>query len=116
MARSKRGGKKQSGDGWSVTKTCERCGREESRCGCASEESAASPAARVRLRLERRRGKQITCATAEGIDPTEWRSVAKEIKGRLSTGGTVKDDFAEFQGDHRETVRALFQEHGFVVR
>ena len=49
-----------------------------------------------------------------GIDDSEnIRSIAKELKTKLGTGGTIKDGRIILQGDHREAVKKLLIARGF---
>ena len=102
------------GDGWSLERTCPRCGDAESRCACSSNDAGCSSRI-VRLRLEKRRGKPVTVLEAESESDT-FRDVVKDLKSRLGTGGTVKRKVGEIQGDHREPARSALHEAGFEVR
>lgn len=71
----------------------------------------------VRVSVDKRRyGKNVT--VIEGIDPkTEniW-DIAKELKKKVASGGTVKDNRTiELQGDHRDNVKRYLEEMGFKV-
>jgi translation initiation factor 1 len=49
-----------------------------------------------------------------GIDDSEnIRSISKELKTKLGTGGTIKDGQIILQGDHREAVKKLLVARGF---
>jgi translation initiation factor 1 len=41
------------------------------------------------------------------------KKLAKELKSKLATGGTVKNGRIELQGDHRERVKELLAEMGY---
>lgn len=62
---------------------------------------------------ERRYGKAVT--TVSGFDAPEStiESLASSLKSSLATGGTVDDDTIELQGDHRDRLPELLQEHGY---
>lgn len=68
------------------------------------------------VRVESRRyDKPVTIV--EGFDPsgTDLDDLASDLKSSLGTGGTVRDDEIELQGDHRDRVPDLLREHGFEV-
>jgi translation initiation factor 1 len=46
-------------------------------------------------------------------DDVDVTALAKTLKTRCATGGTVKGRNVEIQGDHRETIEAVLQELGF---
>lgn len=49
-----------------------------------------------------------------GMDDSEnIRSISKELKTKLGTGGTIKDGQIMLQGDHREAVKKLLVARGF---
>ena len=49
-----------------------------------------------------------------GMDDNEnIRSISKELKTKLGTGGTIKDGQIILQGDHREAVKKLLVARGF---
>ena len=49
-----------------------------------------------------------------GMDDSEnIRSISKELKTKLGTGGTIKDGQILLQGDHREAVKKLLVARGF---
>jgi translation initiation factor 1 len=60
----------------------------------------------VTVRLERkgRGGKSVTVIKGVQMPQGEKESFLKNLKTRLGTGGTVKDDSIEIQGDHREIL------------
>jgi translation initiation factor 1 len=71
----------------------------------------------VKVSVDKRRyGKNVTII--DGIDPKSeniW-DIAKELKKKVASGGTVKDNRTiELQGDHRDTVKKYLEEIGFKV-
>jgi translation initiation factor 1 len=46
----------------------------------------------------------------------EIKGLAKELKQKCGTGGTVKDAVIEIQGDHRDTIVELLQQKGFTAK
>jgi len=62
----------------------------------------------VKIKLEKRKfGKEVT--VIEGLDPSVYdlKKVASVLKSKLATGGTVKDNHIEVQGDHRHKVKQI---------
>ena len=71
----------------------------------------------VKVSVDKRRyGKNVTIT--DGVDPKSeniW-DIAKELKKKVASGGTVKDNRTiELQGDHRDTVKKYLEEIGFKV-
>jgi translation initiation factor 1 len=68
------------------------------------------------VRMERRRyGKPVTIVAGFDTENEDLRAIAKRLKQRLGTGGTVRDDTVELQGDHTDRVGDLLREDGFDV-
>jgi translation initiation factor 1 len=108
------------GDGWVLVRNCPRCGRPESECRCRAAATQLPPPAGgrpvIRLRLEKRRGKAVTVLATGGLPPDRLETLARELKSRCATGGTVKDAEIELQGDHREKLRPLLENEGMTVK
>lgn len=110
-------GRTDGGKGWGLVRACPKCGWPATDCRCSrpATPAAAGPAV-FRLRMERRRGKPVTVAAAEGLADTEARSLLQDLRRRLATGGTFKDGVLELQGEHRDRLRGLLQERGYRVK
>jgi translation initiation factor 1 len=67
-------------------------------------------------KFEKRKGKATTIIEGyEGTDE-DFKVLAKEIKTKLSVGGTFKDDSIIIQGDYRDKIMKILQEKGFKVK
>ncbi len=67
-------------------------------------------------KFEKRKGKATTII--EGYEGTneDFKILAKEIKTKLSVGGTFKDDSIIIQGDYRDKIMQILKEKGFKVK
>lgn len=67
-------------------------------------------------KYEKRKGKPITIL--EGFLGTnkDFKLLAKEIKTKLSVGGSFKDDKIIIQGDFRNKIMDILKEKGFKVK
>jgi len=54
---------------------------------------------------EKRRGKVVTIVKPFYLEKKDLQALVKILKKKLGTGGTVKEDSLEFQGDITEQVR-----------
>lgn len=67
-------------------------------------------------KFEKRKGKPTTIIEGyEGSDE-DFKILAKEIKTKLSVGGTFKDDSIIIQGDCRDKIMKILQEKGFKTK
>jgi translation initiation factor 1 len=67
----------------------------------------------IQIRVDRRRyGKAMTIV--EGFDSSvDVKALAKQLKSRLATGGTLKGKTIELQGDQRGRVKAILIKMGY---
>jgi len=54
---------------------------------------------------EKRKGKVVTIVKPFYLSNNDLKSLLKTIKKRLGTGGTVKENTLEFQGEIEESIR-----------
>jgi translation initiation factor 1 len=67
-------------------------------------------------KYEKRKGKATTIIEGyEGSDD-DFKQLAKELKTKLSVGGTFKDGAIIIQGDYRDKIMNLLKEKGFEVK
>lgn len=67
-------------------------------------------------KFEKRKGKPTTVIEGyEGCDE-DFKILAKEIKIKLSVGGTFKDNTIIIQGDYRDEIMKILQEKGFKTK
>ena len=67
-------------------------------------------------KYEKRKGKATTIIEGyEGSDE-DFKLLAKELKTKLSVGGTFKDSAIIIQGDYRDKIMNLLKDKGFKVK
>ena len=62
---------------------------------------------------EKRRGKIVTIVKPFYLDKATLQALVKTLKKKLGTGGTVKEDSLEFQGDIPDLVRKHLEALGY---
>ncbi|MGB6268938.1 MAG: translation initiation factor [Olleya sp.] len=67
-------------------------------------------------KYEKRKGKPITILEGYTGDTEDFKQLAKELKQKLSVGGSFKDDKIIIQGDYRDKIMAMLKEKGFNVK
>ena len=70
---------------------------------------------RVIVRLDRkaRGGKSVTVIEGLSMAQKDMEALLKKLKAGLGTGGTLKNDCLEIQGDHREALMLTLQKMGY---
>lgn len=71
---------------------------------------------RIHRETKGRKGKGVTLIKGLALDEDALRALAKEIKKRTGTGGSVKDFVIEIQGDQRDIVKTLLEKLGYKVK
>ena len=62
---------------------------------------------------EKRIGKVVTIVKPFYLIQDELKALLKTVKKRLGTGGTIKEDSLEFQGDIKENLRTQLEKLGY---
>ncbi|HLF20327.1 MAG TPA: translation initiation factor [Bacteroidota bacterium] len=72
----------------------------------------------VRLSLDTkgRKGKTVTVVSGLQHNPATMKEIARILKERCGTGGTVKEGTIELQGDQRARASEELQKMNYVVR
>ena len=67
-------------------------------------------------KYEKRKGKPITIIDGYNGATQDFKTLAKEIKTKLSVGGSFKNDTIIIQGDYRNQIMEILKEKGFSVK
>lgn len=71
---------------------------------------------RIRRETKGRKGKGVSLVSGLDLDEAALKTLAKQLKQKCSTGGTIKDGVIEIQGDHRDTLKAELEKLGHTVK
>ena len=99
-------------------RTCPSCHQQLDRCRC--QKKTAPPAGDGIVRIGRstkgRKGKGVTVITGIPLEAGPLKQLAKTLKQKCGSGGTVKAGTIEIQGDHRDLLMADLKGMGYTVR
>ena len=103
-------------------RVCPDCGKPVKKCSCkrkkAKSQSNIQSDEIIRIRREKkgRKGKTVTSISGfqEGTD--DLKQVAKNLKSKCGTGGSIKDGIIIIQGDYRQTIQSELQKQGFKIK
>jgi translation initiation factor 1 len=108
---------------------CPTCGKRLGRCSCDQPRSArptrVEPKAAqvprdgvVRLLRDRkgRGGKTVTLITGLTGSAAALTALASDLKRMCGTGGTLRGDVLEIQGDFRDRLHDELERRGYTVR
>lgn len=74
------------------------------------------PVAKLRVEKTGRSGKTVTVVFGLPQNAVFLKDLAQELKRACGTGGAVRDDGVELQGDLRDRVRDLLTARNFQVK
>ncbi|MDX1277257.1 translation initiation factor [Oceanihabitans sediminis] len=70
----------------------------------------------ILCKYEKRKGKPVTILDGYTGATEDFKALAKELKTKLSVGGSFKDDKIIIQGDYRDKIMTMLKEKGFNVK
>ncbi|MFA6497928.1 MAG: translation initiation factor Sui1 [Desulfurivibrionaceae bacterium] len=116
--------RKKSGNGSGLVystehgRTCPHCARPVAQCSCGQKKVAPKGDGIVRISRETkgRKGSGVTLITGLPLAEPELAALAKQLKQRCGSGGTVKNGVIEIQGDQREVVLAELIRLGYQAK
>lgn len=101
-----------------VGRVCPGCGHPAAQCCCSSVSKASEGDGIVRIHKETkgRKGSGVSRITGIPLTDKELGVLAKKLKKKCGSGGTVKNGAIEIQGDHRELLAELLTKQGYSVK
>ncbi len=97
-------------------KLCPRCGYYPCRCRKTKSLPPQEQTASVLRERKGRGGKTVTVVRGLILAPDDLKALAKHLKLICGSGGTVKEDTIEIQGDHREKVADALRLIGYKTK
>lgn len=89
-------------------------GRISGSQGAVKETMPADGVVRIQRETKGRGGKAV--CVISGIAANELKAISKLLKARCGSGGAVKEQLIEIQGDHRELIKAILEARGLTVK
>ena len=68
------------------------------------------------FKREKRRGKPVILVGEFFITKDNLLTLSKKIKKRVGIGGTVSENWLEFQGEVQEKLKPLLEQEGFKLK
>ena len=109
-------------------RVCPHCGLPSKRCACranprgdprggaASSNPQSDGVVRVSRSSRGRGGKTVTLIEGVQLPAAELRELARNLRRQCGTGGALKNDTIEIQGDQRDAVVEQLEALGFRVK
>ena len=103
-----------------VGRVCPGCRRPIAQCACTDRRGRplrpATGAVRVSRVTQGRGGKAVSVISGLPLDEAALAVLARELKQRCGSGGTVREGTIEIQGEHRDTLVAELTRRGYAAR
>lgn len=99
-------------------KACPKCGNSSRSCSCSKKKASAVNDGIVRIgrQTKGRKGAGVSLVTGLPLDDKDLKKLAKQLKQKCGTGGTVKSGTIEIQGDHRDVLKQELSKLGYTVK
>jgi translation initiation factor 1 len=92
---------------------CQVCGLPKELCAC---ENIAREQQLITISSQKRRyGKVVTIVEGVNENDINIEELARTLKTKCASGGTVKEGRIELQGEHRKKVQQVMKDIGFQV-
>ncbi len=101
-----------------IGKMCPDCNQPIKACTCKQQKTIEEGDGIVRIGRETkgRKGKGVTIISGLALDSLELKKIAKHLKSKCSSGGTIKGNIVEIQGDHRTIISEELKKKGWTVK
>jgi len=99
-------------------KMCPSCGKASGSCICRQkcQPPPGNGLVRVGRETKGRKGKGVTVITGIPLSGEDLKTLAKKLKQKCGSGGTIKNGILEIQGDHRDEIVKVLKLQGFQVK
>lgn len=112
--------KKNSGIVYSTEfgEMCPKCKKAQAACVCKATQLILPNDGIVRLmrQTKGRKGKGVTLITGLPMENADLKKLAKTLKQKCGSGGSVKNGVIEIQGDHRDVLEKILSELDHKVK
>ncbi len=71
---------------------------------------------RISRQTKGRKGAGVSLVTGVPLDDKNLKNLAKQLKQKCGTGGTIKSGIIEIQGDHRDLLKQELLKLGYTVK
>lgn len=99
-------------------KICPKCGYPVLQCCCSKDKSPSAGDGIIRIgrQTKGRKGSGVTTISGLSLNKADLTILAKKLKKKCGSGGTIKDGIIEIQGDHRDFLVDILTNLSFTVK
>lgn len=106
------------GTEFDIPPKCDRCGLLESECKCPTPvEPQVSPEKQLlKIAVEKRKKGKVVTLIRGLAKSNDHSNLLTNLKNHCGTGGTVKEEQLEIQGDHAERISTFLRNAGYRIQ
>ena len=107
-----------AGTEWDNPVHCETCGELESDCACPAPPTPPIPPEKqlLRVRSEKRKYGKTMTVIRDLAETNDHSELLTQLKNHCGTGGTIKENTIEIQGEHTDRAKAFLLAAGYRVK
>ena len=98
---------------------CPSCGKQSDKCKCKKKKNNPTKGdgkVRVERSTKGRKGKGVSLISGIPLEGAQLKELAKKLKQKCGTGGTIKNGVIEIQGDHRDMLVEELNKLGYKAK
>ncbi len=98
---------------------CPSCGEQSDKCQCKNKKNNPAKGdgeVSVEMSTKGRKGKGVSLISGIPLEGVQLKELAKELKQKCGTGGTIKNSVIEIQGDHRDVLVEELNKLGYKTK
>ena len=98
---------------------CPSCGKQSDKCKCNKKKNSPTKGdgkVRVERSTKGRKGKGVSLIRGVPLEGVRLKELAKKLKQKCGTGGTIKNSVIEIQGDHRDILVEELNKLGYKAK
>jgi len=98
-------------------RSCPACGSPLAACTCKQKQAILGDGVvRIQRQTKGRKGKGVSIITGLPLSQDELSALARSLKKKCGTGGTVKEGTIEIQGDYRDKLKKELESLGYNAK
>lgn len=95
---------------------CTICFAPKTKCKCIPLGQSSDGVVRVGRSTKGRKGAGVTTVSGVPLKGAELKALAKKLKQKCGSGGTLRDCIIEIQGEHQDRIVEELQKLGWEVK
>ena len=99
---------------------CKKCERTLKKCQCLPvtvlKNKSTDTTIKVQYEKKGRKGNGVCVIKNLALPMDELKKLTKELKMRCGSGGSIKDQQIEIQGDHRDSIKGFLESKQYKVK